>query len=306
MTTEAISRDELIPANDPYPLPSESGVYEVTPEMASSWFSYRRHPKLRRFSPSTSARYQADMESGRTRPGPIRWPEATPEGLIFDTDGWIISAQHRLKAQANAGITLKWRIFVNEPRDISQFLDQGRRRSASDLLMVKYGTQVGAGARHLAALADGDHFGMPRYNGITVPEVVATYQEWPELSWHLTEVVGCQYDADIPSAPHLAVISQVDRTEHRQEIGQWLHGVRTGLDLRAGDPRLHLRNRFRGGLQSLGRSNKRDHAYALIVKAWNAYALGESMTTLRWSAAEALPLVVGFDWKKHNTEEKAA
>lgn len=304
MTIE-IRRDELIPANDPYPLPSESGIYEVTPEMASSWFSYRRHPRLRRFSPTTSARYQADMESGRTKPGPIRWPEATPEGLIFDTEGWIISAQHRLKAQANAGLTMKWRIFVNEPRDISSFLDQGRRRSASDLLMVKYGTQVGAGARHLAALADQDQFGMPRYNAITVPEVVATYQAWPELTWHLTEVVGCQYDADVPAAPHLAVIAQADRTEYREEISEWLHGVRTGSGLGEGDPRLHLRNRFRGGLTSLARANKRDHAYALVVKAWNAYVTGEPMTVLRWSATEALPTVVGFEWNK-SSEESAA
>lgn len=295
MTVSEIVRDELVPDNDPYPLPSESGVYDVTPEMASSWFSYRRHPKLRRFSPSTSARYQADMLSGR-------WQEATPEGLIFDTDGWIISAQHRLKAQANAGLTLKWRIFVNEPRDISSFLDQGRRRSASDLLMVKYGTQVGAGARHLAALKDRDQFGMPRYNAITVPEVVATYQQWPELGWHLTEVVGCQYDADIPAAPHLAVIAQVDRTEYREEIAQWLHGVRTGQDLRTGDPRLHLRNRFRGGLTTLGKTNKRDQAYALIVKAWNAYATGESLHNLRWNATEDLPTVIGYDWDA--TEEK--
>lgn len=289
--------EELTPANDPYPLPSESGVYDVSPEMASSWFSHRRHPKLRRFSPETAARYQADMEAGRTKPGPIRWPEATPEGLIFDTDGWIISAQHRLKAQANAGLTMKWRLFVNEPRDISPYLDQGRRRSAADLLMVKYGTQVGAAARHLAALADGDRWGMPRYNKITVPEVVATYHEWPELTWHLTEVMAAQYEADIPAGPHLAVLAQAARTDNREKIPEWLRGVRTGFDLSKGDPRANLRNRFRGGLTTFGKVNKRDMAYALIVKAWNAYVNDQPIAVLKYMASEEMPLVEGFKFE---------
>lgn len=288
---------ELVPANDPYPLPSKTGVYDVSPEMASSWWSYRRHPKLRRFSPDTSARYQEDMEAGR-------WREATPEGLIFDTDGWIISAQHRLKAQANAGLTMKWRIFVNEPRDISPYLDQGRRRSAADLLMVKYGTHVGSGARHLAALADGDRWGMPRYNKVTVPEVITTYREWPELTWHLTGVMATYFEADIPAGPHLALIAQASRTEHRERILGWLDGVRTGFDLSKGDPRAHLRNRFRGGLTTFGRVNKRDMAYALMVKAWNAYVNDERVTVLRYMASEEMPSVEGFDFSKIRSESE--
>lgn len=290
-------RDELIPANDPYPLPSKSGTYDVSPEMASSWFSYRRHPKLRPFSPSTAARYQADMESV-----PRRWREDTPEGLIFDTDGWIISAQHRLKAQANAGVTLRWRIFVGEPRDIGPFLDQGRRRSAADMLMVKYGVQVGAGARHLAALADADRWGMPRYNAITIPEVVEAYGQWPELTWHLTEVMACKREALVPAGPHLAVLAQASRTGHRDLIPTWLQGVCTGEDLSHGDPRLHLRRRFGTGLPA--GKGKREHAYGLLVKAWNAYVAGEFPTVLKYMSTEPLPQVVGFSMKK--AEGKAA
>ena len=79
-----IVRDELTPAGSRFRLPSAAQIVTVTPEMASDWLSYRNHPKNRPLSKSVSARYQADMESGR-------WAEATPEGYIFDTDGWIIS-----------------------------------------------------------------------------------------------------------------------------------------------------------------------------------------------------------------------
>ncbi len=278
----------LTPSEDPYPLPSESGVYDVSPEMASSWFSYRAtHPKLRPFAKETAGRYQADMEAGR-------WRQATPEGLIFDTEGYIISAQHRLKAQANAGLTLKWRIFVNEPRDIAPYLDQARRRSAGDLIRVKYRTQLGAGARHLAALADGDRWGMPRYNKVTIPEIWESFQAWPELGWYIADTAAVQIETGIPAGPHLAVLAQAARTEHQERITEWLKGVRTGFDLHEGDPRAHLRNRFRSGLTTFGRVNKRDMAYALAVKAWNAYVSGQSITILKFMGSEELPRIEGF------------
>jgi hypothetical protein len=260
--------------------------------MASSWFSYRAtHPGLRRLNPDTAARYQRDMEMGR-------WREATPEGYIFDTEGYVISAQHRLKAQANGNVTLRMWIFPGEPRDISPYLEQGRRRTVADLLRKKYGTQIGAGARHLAVLADGDRWGMPRYSKATVTEVYETEGQWPELDWHITEVAGTQIDAGVPAGPHLAVLAQADRTEHRDKIPAWLQGVRTGYNLAPGDPRGHLRNRFRTGLQTNGQVNKRDQAYALIVKAWNAYVQDTPLTVLRHMASEPLPQVLGFDFTR--------
>ncbi|UQA91668.1 hypothetical protein [Streptomyces halobius] len=278
------------------PLPSESGIYEVTPGMASSWFSFRAtHPKLRSFSKSTAARYQADMEAGR-------WREATPEGLIFDTSGYVISAQHRLRAQANAGVTLKWRIFVNEPRDIAPYLEQARRRTAGDLIQVKYRTQLGAGARHLAALADGDRWGLPRYNKVSVVEVVDTYEKWPELGWFIADVARVQTDAGVPAGPHAAVLAQAARTGHRDKIPEWLRGIRTGENLSGGDPRLHLARRFRNGLQSLSQVNKRDYSYAVIAKAWNDYTTDVSMTMLTFRVGEPLPKVQGFDFNPHRKE----
>jgi hypothetical protein len=289
--------EELVPANDPHSLPSESGVYPVTAEMASSWLSYRNHPRNRPLSPSVSARYQADMEGGR-------WREGTPEGLIFDTEGWIVSGQHRMRAQANSGMTLSWWVFVDEPREIFDHIDQGFRRTAAHLIRDKYASQTAAGARHLAALADGDRWGMPRYGRITTPETIEAYHAWPELTWYLKDVVGAHFDAGIPAPAHLAVIAQAARTEHRDLIPAWLEGVRTGYSLDRGDPRVHLRNRFRNGFATTGQGIKRDVMYALIVKAWNAYVRGESVTVLVWRSVEELPRVEGSGFE--NIKEIAA
>lgn len=291
---------ELVPANDPYPLPSTSQILGVTPEMASSWLSYRNHPQNRKLSKSVSGRYQADMEAGR-------WHQATPEGLIFDDQGWIISAQHRLKALANSSAEalvrhygrpwLDFRVFVNEPRAIFEVVDAGYKRTAAHLLPnVQYATTLGNAARHLAALSDGDRWGMPRFGRITTPEVVATFHAWPELTWHPKDLHRIQVVHGIPLGPHAAVLAQADRTEYRLLIPDWISGVLSGANLTDTDPRLHLHRRFRNGIQA--GSHRRDVVYAVIVKAWNAWARGEELQILRHKYTDAMPKVAGWEFSK--------
>lgn len=295
--------EALAPADDPYPLPSRSRILPVTQEMASSWLSYRgAHPKMRPLSKSVAAGYQQLMEAGD-------WREATPEGLIFDTEGYGISFQHRMKALANANpakltahygaAELRFWIFPDQSRDIATYLDQGFRRTAAHMLVGKpYAKDVGAGARYLAALADGDLWGLPRYNGVKVPEIVATARQWPELEWYPSEVWAVWRATGVHAGAHLAVMAQAGRTEHREKISDWLDGLRTGTGLLDGDPRLVLRERFRGGFISVGQVPKREQVYALVVKAWNAYAAGERLTNigLRQRAGEMLPTVVGHSF----------
>jgi hypothetical protein len=302
--------EELIPANDPHSLPSEYGIFPVTQEMASSWLSYRAtHPKLRPLSPGVAAGYQRMMEAGE-------FAEASPEGLVFDTEGYIISAQHRLKALANADPAkltryygkpfLNFRIFPNESRSIAPYLDQGFRRTAAHLLVGRpYAKDIGSGARLLAALADRDRWGTPRFNQIKVPEIVATADLWPELEWYPAEVWAVWRATRVPSGAHLAVLAQAARTEHREKIPGWLESLRTGVFDAATDPRLRLRERFRGGFVSLGKVPKRDQIYAQVTKAWNAYVTGESLTVLRFMASEELPTVVGFTFKNDTREDAA-
>ena len=286
---------ELTPRNSKYHLPDQMCVMEVTPEMASDWLSYRRHPDLRPLSVSVSGRYQKDMEEGR-------WREATPEGLVFDTEGWIISGQHRLKAQANSGKTLQWRIFPGEPRDIAPFLDAGFRRTAAHLIRVPHAVAVANAGRYMAALADADRYGLPRYGRVTVPETLAAFQQWPEIAWHARLAHQIQVYANIPAGAHLAVLAQAERTDYRDAIPPWLDGLKTGFNLPEGDARAYLRNRFGYGLKSLGRRNQREMSYAMIVKAWNLYAqeLPVGKGGLRWGIEEKLPQVVGAT----NEEEK--
>jgi hypothetical protein len=296
---------ELVPADDPYPLPSEPQIVDVSQEMASSWVTYRSgHPKLRPLSKGVAGKYQELMESGRFR-------EATPEGLIFDTDGYGISFQHRMKALANASTEalikhygrpyLKFWIFPNQPRDIAPYLDQGFRRTAAHILVgTPYASSVASGAKHLAALADGDRYGMPRFNRVTVPEIVETVREWPELERWPAEAHAIWSATGIPVGVHLAVLAQAARTEHVDKIPAWLEGLRTGANLSVRDPRLLLREKFHGGFVSIARIPRRDQICAVITKAWNAYVTGETLSAvgLRQRAGELFPKVADFEFEK--------
>lgn len=273
-----------------YRLPSEEGVYEVTPEMASDWVTTRNHPRNRRISPNVVGKYLGDMIAS-----PSRWREASPEGLIFDTEGKIISGQHRLRAQANSGKTLKWWIFPNQPRSLFQVVDQGYKRQAAHVIGGANPTVVAAAARYIAALGDRTRFALPRFPRVTTQEVVDTLRTYPELDWYSKDAHNVRIATRVPSGPHDAVLAMAATTEHRDKIPSWIEGLITGTDLSTGDPRRHLRNRFMSG-QRLSRAvGGRDYTYAIIAKSWNAHAAGEEIYNLRHAMTEPLPTVLGFE-----------
>lgn len=276
-----------------YPLPTEAQILLVTPEMASDWLTHRTYDRNRKISKAITAKYLADMKGGR-------W-KVTRQGLIFDTDGKIIDGQHRLSAVANGEVTVAFWVYPDEARDTFEVLDQGYKRQAAHLLGVPNSMTVAAGARYIAALADQDPYGLPRFNRVTNPEIYRTVQDWPELSRFAITAAEIRSATWITGAPHLAVLAQASRTEGALEkIDAWRSGLLTGDNLNASDPRLMLRNRFIRQHQYMGGTKNRDMVYNLIVKAWNAFAEGQEPGTLRWRVNEGMIPVTGFEWNKES------
>lgn len=272
-----------MPIESKYHLPPETEVVTVTPHMAGDWLDTRNHPNNRKLSMTVAARYAADMREGR-------W-KLTPEGLFFDTEGWIISGQHRLQAVRDAKIPVDFFIFPNQSRDIFDVVDQGFKRTAAHNLQVPNASAVAAGARYLATLNDPLRR-FARFTKCTNPEILQAVREWPELTWHSKEALTIRSRAYITPGPHLAVLAQAARSEFREAIPSWLDGLATGYDLSAGDPRAALRERFISERRALSGSASRDLVYSLIVKAWNAHALGQKVTLLRWLSTELIPDVI--------------
>lgn len=290
-----------------YPLPSEATDMLVTPEMASDWRAFRTYEHNRRVSPAVTQKYQRDMESGL-------W-KLTRQGLIFDTAGKLIDGQHRMAALANSNenalikhygeAAIPFWVYPNEARDTFDAIDQGYKRQAAHLLHVPNSTTVAAGGRWLAALASQDVLGLPRFQGITNTEVYATVRKWPELERHSSLTNMARLKTYIPGAQHGAILAQAARTEFGtpERIQAWFDGVMSGVGLDERDPRLKLRNRFLISRNALKGTANRNTVYALIAKAWNAFAQEEKINQLSWrTTAETFPRVVGFDWSTYGKE----
>jgi hypothetical protein len=278
--------DDMVPENSLYRLPSVAQKMVVTPDMASDWLSFRNHPLNRPLSSGITDKYQRMMRDGTFR-------EGTPEGYIFDTEGKIISGQHRLKAQANGNYTLEMWIFPDEPRDIFDVVDQGYKRTAAHLLRVKYATNLASGARILRALGGSDRFTAPGYNRLTTTEIVQTFREWPELTWYGAELFAAYHGGDVPMGPHAAVMAQAARTVARDRIPEWLAQVAEGVGLNEDDPARRLRKRFHDGVTTRKGGSAMINNYSLTVKAWNAFVRGDDITVLRHAINEPIPDVEG-------------
>ena len=87
----------------------------------------------------------------------------------------------------------------------------------------------------------------------------------------------------------------VDQANKRADLAPWYEGIIDGAGLDKGDPRLVFRRvmftmaRKQAG-QVLRRRDTREHV-ALYLKAFNAWATGEPLSQLRFTAREAMPAI---------------
>lgn len=280
--------DEQLPVITPelskYPLPDAPAIVTVTHDMAGDWLDNRCRPGTahqRKMIPSKINQYSADMDAGL-------WM-LTPQGLIFDLEGWCIDGQNRLQAFRNSKLTeLDFWVYPDQSATIFPVLDAGARREARQLFTGQYSTLITSAPRYL-----GEERG--RYITTMTPQrALREVDKWPELATHARLVQMAQQRSKIPGAAHLAVIAQAERSPLRHMIQSWFDGVIHGLDLSYGDPRRHVRERFNSARVWAGR-RKPETVYNTLAKAWNAHAKGEKIQTLAWREDEGMIPILGTE-----------
>jgi hypothetical protein len=106
--------------SDPFPLPDGSTIVKITPEIAADWLENRNLGKNRKLSLRTAGRYAKAMSDGR-------WM-VTHQGIAFDSDGFLIDGQHRLRAVVLAGMSVEMFVAVGFDSGTFAILDIARRR----------------------------------------------------------------------------------------------------------------------------------------------------------------------------------
>jgi len=269
------------PWHSKFILPVLPQIMTITHEMAGDWLDQRSRPGTahqRKLLKSKVELYTSEMNAGR-------W-KLTPQGLIFDTEGWMFNGQHRLQALRNSALdTLDFWVFPNEAADLFALVDTGAMRQARQLYTGPYASTITSAVRYLGEGREGQYI-----TTMSAAMALAQVDQWPELRTHAISATAAQKKLRVPGAAHLAILAQAERSIYRDRVLPWVNGVLHGTNLEAGDPRLHVRDRFVG---AVGRREP-ERTYNLLAKAWNAHAREEKIQILSWRSDEGSIPVAGL------------
>lgn len=265
-------------------VPPELEIVRVTPDLAAEWLE-KYNDGNRRLSRSVIATYARDMLNDNWR--------LTHQSIAFDDEGRLLDGQHRLAAVVEADVPVDFTVQRGWDRETFSVVDTGFKRAASHFIDAPNSALMAAAARILATIKDGGPPGVVSARA-TPQDVLAAFHEWPELIEMRTNVERVYEDTRISKTLHLVVLAQAQRSRYADAIPAWADGLASGVDLSDKDPRRLLRQRWMRELRYLNSSMGRGTGYALIVKAWNAFATEAEIQHLRSRGIEELPRIAGL------------
>jgi len=260
----------------------------VTPAQAKFWLE-TTNTRNRPLSKSRVQLYATAMRTGL-------WRHPTGEAIIFDWNGTLQDGQTRLAAQVEADCEIDYWILENADPDDFNVIDQGRSRTASQVVAMKGMSNHGEIASIArATLAMVDHHAKI-WNGSQVgnAEVLGFVDAHPEtLRRTSNEAIAAKNSCRMHVTAYGAVATYV--AIHSRNIEQWAefhNSVVTGELLTEGMP-VHTLRRWSINRQTQGQSAKvtLQTACVYVIKAWNHFVDRSEMHICRWRSTEVpMPL----------------
>jgi hypothetical protein len=268
-----------------------SRVQRITPVKAAEMLS--ANTANRPLSRSTVRAFAEAMRRGD-------WL-VTHQGIAFDTAGVLVDGQHRLAAVVEADVAVEMAVFTDVEPDTFDVLDTGKKRNAADVLAIEGEKSSTLLAAMVRAVWQYENRPDASWSGgaaaVTNHQIVQTLEAHPKIRDFLA--VGERIATEtgmIKSAAGAAayLVEQANRGK-KAKLAAWHEGVIDGAGLGKNDPRLVFRRTmFAMARKQAGvvqrRRDTREHV-ALYVKAFNAWAAGETITQLRFTAREPVPAV---------------
>lgn len=257
---------------------------EVTPAMAKKWLR-ECNVHNRRMRADNVEAMARDIVEGK-------WQE-NGDTIRFAEDGALLDGQHRLAAVLEANTSIMMLIVTGLPNRSQDTIDGGARRSLGDVLLLQGESDVNVLAavlrRSLTYVQNPHHHarGFNRAQVHTVAECLDFLRLHPELRAYVKAGRLNGTAAFIPAATmafchwQFAMIDESDASE-------FMHRLASGAGVPEGDPILQMRERARQMARSTSRAPSW-HYTALIIKAWNAWRLGQTMQILSFKGGGAAP-----------------
>jgi hypothetical protein len=276
----------------------------ITPTDANTILERANPGNFRRISDAQRARYVRTMrEDG--------W-QLTHQGIAFDTDGMLIDGQHRLRAAVISKTTITVMVFVGMDPTIVRFIDEGKARTANDLLKhlgIHTNTTVAPAVRLILAYKS-DNPTTTYRTGITNSDIAAFVENHPDI------VDYARRGGSLQGTPRgdglgtvngvaMAVMAYLLETTNAADpdtIETFLFGLATGFQRKATpgpstegrlliattDPRNRVRTWLHGTTDRTGLLKNRVPALTqlmLIITAWNHMCAGERPRRLAYDPA---------------------
>jgi len=217
----------------------------------------------------------------------------TIEPIHFDALGHLRNGQHRLTAVEQTGATLEMLVVRGATEDEIDAIDTGNRRIPGDILSLRYGVADGdTSATALKFLFNYEHGWMPAGSGRSMlnnHDMGLYFNEHPDI------VKSVQYVNETPSLRKLGskatmafchyLITQASYAVTSNRCADFFHCLEREIYDGNNDPIFRLRERLYRAKISFGANKERLTAAdvaALIIKAWNMWITGKTVTRLSW------------------------
>lgn len=247
---------------------ADAFIVDVTPEMARKLLSNMTN--YRSLTRSVVERYKQILRGDE-------W-KYTGQGVIVATNGVTLDAQHRLTAISEEGIAAKMLVVMDVDPGMWRYLDQGKPRSASDLIGCD-NSIVSAAVALLLQKEEATKSGCDMQTRIKVvasdaPMILDLYPEIvPAVAWAVA------HKKRVTAPPAAVAYSYLRARLHNAALADdFFERLASGEGLKAGSPILALR----AAIVPRGVTAKmpRPHVIGTFIKAWQAQVEGRELARI--------------------------
>lgn len=236
------------------------------------------NPANRRLTQSIVNRYAKSMSENK-------W-KFNGETIKTDVDGKVLDGQHRLAAIVQSGVTLRFFVVSNLPREVFDTLDTGKARSSGDALYasgIKTNAPVVAAIANLALKMETDSLKNNRY---IEPHAVREWVEkHPGIEVAATE--ARRMSTILGFAPVLGLVYMLAHQIDADAADSFFKSIYTGELIGRGDPAYALREALIR--HKSDRAMHKATVLSMVLRAWNAYKSEEKLTVLKKPKSTAVP-----------------
>ncbi len=282
MTTTALNRSVTGQPNPRMFVSPEGVVYElvhVTPELADRWLDVNvGNRNLRKEVVDKLAR---DLKNGRFL--------ENGDAVRFAANGDLIDGQHRLHAMVESQ-TPAWLLVVSGlPATARDTVDDGAKRTMADRFTF-HGEPLPATLAATVRKAILWEQGHRQHSGRFQPSALESFQflsDNPDLRDAARAADHYRRAKLLPTSTIGLTWWLLNRID-TDKCGEFFDRLGDGAMLPKGHPVLTLRNRLADINSRPGRTPER-HVTALVIKAWNYFRAGKTLTALRFAENENFP-----------------